>query len=90
MKNIVGPKIFLLSEKNVNRNIGPKTILGLKKNFRSEKISGPKKFEFKNDFRSNKNSGLKILGPNKILANNSVFKNKFGSEEVLSKNILVQ
>ena len=40
--------------------------MGLKKNFRSEKILDPKKFEFKNIFGSNEISGLKTLGPNKI------------------------
>ena len=37
-------------------------ILGLKSNFRFEKILGPKKFEF-DFFGSNKFSGLKNFGP---------------------------
>ena len=73
---MVGPK-KILSEK---KNLGSKEIWVWKKIVGLKRIWEQRKFEFEVFFGSNKMSGLKTLGSNKILC----------LEKVLSKNILVK
>ena len=76
-KKIVGPKKILI-QKKVFKNLVQNN-LGFEKNGVSETILGMKEIWVRNFFGSYKISGLKTLGPNKVLC----------LEKVLSKNILV-
>ena len=84
----MGPKIIL--EKNcgskfffdlykILKNFGSKKMLGPKNNFRVETFWVRKQFELEIFFVSIKFSGLKTLGPKKIL----VLKKNFGSKKNL-------
>ena len=76
-KTFFRPKAFFHTQ-NVFQNLFQK-IWGLKKIVGLRQFWVRRKFEFEIFFGSNKISGLKTLGPNKILC----------LEKVLSKNILV-
>ena len=70
-KSILGPETIVEKIVGQKKKFDLKKkiykILGLKSNFRFEKILGPKKFDLKHFFGSKGFSGLKTVGSNKIL-----------------------